>query len=107
MTKKTFPLMTAAEARDYVPALDPTGVFAKIDHAVRNAVSLGRTTVDISTIVPQPNSGAWMTGKTEGNTAVLGLISVLVDAGYRIETFAGSAAKRGFINISWNEPADA
>ncbi|USN14990.1 hypothetical protein PAPPERLAPAPP_00630 [Brevundimonas phage vB_BpoS-Papperlapapp] len=107
MTKKTLPLLSAAEARAYVPALDPTGVYAKIDHAVRNAVSLGRDHVDISTIVPQPNSGAWMTGKIAGNATVLGLIETLADAGYQVETFEGSPAKRGFINLSWAETAEA
>ena len=103
MTDKTLPLLTAAEARAYVPALDPTGVYAKIDHAVRNAVSLGRTHADITTAVPQPNSGAWMTGKIEGNTTVQGLISTLTEAGYAIETNAGTPAARGYIRISWAE----
>lgn len=104
MTKKTsLPLLSAADARAYVPALDPTGVYAKIDHAIRNAISLGRTHVDLSTIVPQPNSGAWMTGKIAGNATVQGLIAILTEAGYTIETFEGSPAKRGYINLSWAE----
>lgn len=106
MTTNTLPLLTAAEARAYVPAMDPTGVYAKIDHAVRNAVSLGRDFADISTIVPQPNSGAWMTGKIAGNTTVTGLIETLTAAGYSIKTSPGSGAARGFIRIYWAEKAD-
>lgn len=107
MTKKTFPLLTAADARAYVPAQDPTGVYAKIDHAVRNAIALGRDHADISTIIPQPASGAWMTGKTAGNAAIAGFAETLSAAGYTVETFAGSPAERGYIRLTWAETADA
>lgn len=117
MTKKTsHPLLTAEAARNYVPATDPSGVYAKIDYAVRQAVTNGRSFVDISTIIPQPHSGAWMvqtvsnashTGDTTGklNPYCQGVYDVLTAAGYTIETSPGSGAARGYIRLSWPAPA--
>ncbi|USN15545.1 hypothetical protein KIKIMORA_04270 [Brevundimonas phage vB_BpoS-Kikimora] len=99
--KKTAPFITAAEARLYVPQPDPTGVYAKIDYAVKQAVSLGRSVIDLTTIVGQPHSGAWMTGKP--SPYVQDLAAVLEDAGYTIQVDAGSNAARGYINLSWPE----
>lgn len=115
MSKKpsiTLPLLTAEAARSFSPSTDPSGVYGKIDYAVRNAVTNGRDFVDISTIIPQPHSGAWMVQKTRNaqhtgdTTAALnpycqGINDTLVAAGYSVETSAGSGAARGYIRISW------
>lgn len=103
--KKPAPFITAAEARAYIAQPDPTGVYAKIDYAVKQAVALGRTVVDLTTIIGQPHSGAWMTGKM--SPYVQELTTVLEDAGYTIEVNAGSNAARGYVNLSWAEQVDA
>ena len=62
MPKKTLPIITAAAARDYVQPVDPTGLFGKIDYAVKAAAALGKSEADLTSLIPQPHSGAWMEG---------------------------------------------
>lgn len=118
MPKKTLPLITAAAARDYVAPVDPTGLFGKIDYAVKAAAALGRSEIDLAPLVPQPHSGAWMEGKTEGNTFLANVISVLQEAGYTFDvrpavlhkhspgTARADPRTAGRILMSWATPTE-
>jgi hypothetical protein len=94
-------MITAEEARNLKPTMDATSAILDIiENAIKRRMHQGLGhEVEITAMIPQPHSGAWMSGDT--NETVAALDQTLKDAGYEVAIYEGGTRGRGYIKVSW------
>jgi hypothetical protein len=91
-------MLTAKQARALQPRTDVERVLEEVERVVRNAAAADKTQVDITSLLP--NWSGWVCGKP--NADLDAVQATLTKAGYRVETFAGGHAGRGFVRLHWS-----